>query len=256
MPTLLSMSKENEIQEPVIHYTHEADTFRTRIFGIQDGLIGIGAITLGVAGYSQDPLIVLITGLIATIGQAFSMGIGEYISTRVRAQIIQNEIKKEEYELEHYPEKEKEELKQFYLEKGLPEEEAEEIAKRIMKNKIIALNEMLIHELKIFPEEFENPVKLGFIMSLYLIIGGIVPLLPFIIDIYVHYPFLFAVISSIAIIIAGLGLFGVMATKYTGLTKYRGAFEQIATGSLALIGSYISGLLLAHFIPVSSLPPL
>ena len=242
------------MEEPVVHYTGEADTFRTRVFGIQDGLIGVGSIALGAAGYSQDPLLVLVTGLIASIGQAFSMGIGEYISTRVRQQIIENEIRKESYEIEHYPEKEREELKQFYLEKGLPEEEAEEIARRLMKNKNVVLHEMLIHELKLFPEEFENPVKLGLLMSLYLVIGSIIPLSPFIISLFIKIPFIYAVISSVILITATLGVFGAMASKYTGLSKARGAFEQIATGMLAMIGSYVGGLILAHFIPITSLP--
>jgi len=243
------MEKEN-IDEPVIHYTHEADTFRTKVFGIQDGLIGVGAIALGAAGYSEDPLLVLVTGLIATIAQAFSMGIGEYISTRVRKQIIENEIKKERYEIEKYPEKEREELKQFYLSKGLPEEEAEEISRRLMKNKEVVLHEMMIHELRLFPEEFESPVKLGFIMAFYLIIGGIIPLIPFIVSLFVKIPFISAVISSIVLVLITLGIFGAMTTKYTGLSKWRGAFEQIGTGLLALVGSYIGGMILGHFFPV------
>jgi len=243
------MEKQN-IDEPIIHYTHEADVFRTRVFGIQDGLIGVGAIALGAAGYSDDPLLVLVTGLIATIAQAFSMGIGEYISTRVRNQIINNEIKKESYEIDKYPEKEKEELKQFYLSKGLPEEEAEEISRRLMKNKDIVLHEMMIHELKLFPEEFENPVKLGFIMSIYLIVGGIIPLIPFIFSLFVKIPFISVIIASIVLVLATLGVFGTMTTKYTGLSKWRGSFEQIGTGLLALVGSYIGGMIIGYFLPV------
>jgi VIT1/CCC1 family predicted Fe2+/Mn2+ transporter len=242
------------MEEPVIHYTNEADTFRTRVFGIQDGLIGVGSIAIGAAGYSQDPLLVLVTGLIASIGQAFSMGIGEYISTRVRMQIIENEIKKESFEIEHYPEKEKEELKQFYIQKGLPEEEAEEISTRLMKNKNTVLHEMLIHELRLFPEGYESPVKLGLLMSLYLIIGSIIPLFPFILSLFFKIPFIYDVVSSVVLIAITLGIFGSMSSKYTGLSKYRGAFEQIATGMLALAGSYVGGLILAHFLPLTNLP--
>ena len=151
---------------PVKHYTHEADVFRTRVFGIQDGLIGVGSIALGSAGFSHEPLLVIVAGLIATIAQAFSMGIGEYISTRVRMQILQNEIRKEMYELENFPEREREELKNFYLSKGISRELAEEIANVLMRDKQVALQEMLTHELRFFPDEFENPVRLGLIMAL------------------------------------------------------------------------------------------
>lgn len=244
---------EKQAKEPVTHYMDEADTFRTKVFGIQDGLIGVGSITLAAAGFSKDPLLVVITGLIATIGQAFSMGIGEYISTRVRMQIIENEIRKEKYEIENFPEKERDELVRFYLRKGLIREDAERIADMLMKNKKIALEEMMREELKMHPEEFESPVKLGFLMSLYLIVGGLIPLLPFIFGLFLKFSFDYALISSVILMIVTLSLFGIMATKYTGLTKTRGALEQIGTGLIALIGSYVAGLIIGHFIPA---PPL
>ncbi len=241
-------------KEPVIHYTEEADVFRTKVFGIQDGLIGVGSIAIGAAGYSHDPMVVLVTGLIATIAQAFSMGIGEYISTRVRNQVILNEIKKEKYEIENFPEKEKEELVGFYLAKGLKREDAERIADLIMKDKRATLNEMLMNELKVFPEEFERPVKLGFLMAAYLTVGGLLPLIPFMVSALTKADFYYALLSSIAIILVTLGAFGSMASKYTGLSKGRGALEQIGTGIIALMGSYFGGVLLAHFFPINYLP--
>ena len=238
------------MNEPVQHYTHEADVFRTRVFGIQDGLIGVGSIALGSAGFSHEPLLVIVAGLIATIAQAFSMGIGEYISTRVRAQILQNEIRKEMYELENFPEKEREELKSFYLSKGISEELADEIARTLMKNKEIALQEMMTHELKFFPEEFENPVKLGLIMAFYLVVGGMIPLSPFILGHFFGFPFVYQVVASVVLVELTLAVFGILATKYTGLSKARGAFEQVATGTIALVGSYFGGVLLSYVIPV------
>ncbi|MEW9492218.1 MAG: VIT1/CCC1 transporter family protein [Candidatus Aramenus sulfurataquae] len=241
-------------KEPVVHYTEEADVFRTKVFGIQDGLIGVGSIAIGAAGYSHDPMVVLITGLIATIAQAFSMGIGEYISTRVRNQVILNEIKKEKYEIENFPEKERMELVGFYLKKGMSKEDAERIADIIMKDKKATLNEMLMNELKMFPEEFEKPTKLGFLMAAYLIVGGLLPLIPFMVSVFFKVDFYYALFSSIALILITLGTFGAMATKFTGLSKGRGALEQIGTGLIALVGSYVGGLVLAHFFPISYLP--
>ncbi|MEM3349637.1 MAG: VIT1/CCC1 transporter family protein [Saccharolobus sp.] len=247
--------KTEEKEEEYTHYIHEADVFRTKVFGIQDGLIGVGSIVLGAAGFSHDALLVLITGLIATIGQAFSMGIGEYISTRVRMQIIENEIRKERYQIEKYPEREKEELIEFYTKKGFSKEISEKIAEYLLKNKDVVLEEMLMHELKIFPEEFERPIKLGLLMSTYLIIGGMIPLIPFIISVNVkQFQFDYAVVTALLLVIITLGIFGYLGTKYTGLPKMRGIFEQIGTGLIAFIGSYFAGMIIAHFVPISFLP--
>ncbi|ABP94760.1 protein of unknown function DUF125, transmembrane [Metallosphaera sedula] len=242
------------VMEPkeVQHRTEEADVFRTKVFGVQDGLIGVGSIALGAAGFSHDSLLVLVTGLIATIAQAFSMGVGEFISTRVRMQVFNNEIKKEDYEIQNFPEKEKGELITFYEEKGFSREEAEKIADILMRNKDVVLNEMMIHELKIFPEEFERPAKLGLIMAIYLVIGGVIPLVPFGIDLMFKIGFDVAVVLSVALILITLSVFGSASTKYTGLPKWRGAMEQIATGLLALIGSYLAGYALSL---VFTIPP-
>ncbi len=248
------MEKNSDSYEPVRHYTEEADKFRTKVFGIQDGLIGVGAIAIGAAGFDHNVITVLVAGLIATIGQAFSMGIGEYISTRVRMQVIDNEIKKEKMEIERYPNMEKEELVNFYLEKGFTEEEARNIAEKLWKDKQSVLKEMMSNELKIFPEEFENPVKLGLIMSMYLIVGGLLPLIPFMVGDFLRANFYVFLASSVLIALTSLGVFGSMGAKYTGLSRMRGALEQIATGSLALVGSYAGGVVLSFFFPVNLLP--
>ncbi|AWR98947.1 VIT1/CCC1 transporter family protein [Metallosphaera hakonensis] len=239
-----------EQHKEVQHRTEEADVFRTKVFGVQDGLIGVGSIALGAAGFSHNSLLVLITGLIATIAQAFSMGVGEYISTRVRMQVFGNEIKKENYEIENYPEKEKDELISFYQEKGFSREESERIAEILMKNKDVVLHEMLIHELKIFPEEFERPAKLGLIMAFYLVVGGLIPLIPFGVDVALKIGFDLALIISVAFILITLSVFGVASTRYTGLSRPRGALEQVGTGILALMGSYLAGYALSLLFPV------
>jgi VIT1/CCC1 family predicted Fe2+/Mn2+ transporter len=247
--------EKREKGEELTHRINEADLFRTKVFGIQDGLIGVGAIVLGAAGFSHQSLAVLVAGLIATIAQAFSMGVGEYISTRVRMQVIQAEIGKERYQIDHFPEMEREELVQFYLRKGFRREAAERIADFLMGNKDVVLQEMLMNELRVFPEEFQSPVKLGIVMALYLILGGILPVIPF--GISWALPalgFRYATLASVALVLITLALFGSLGTRYTGLSKARGAMEQVGTGLLALSGSYVSGLILAHFLPSTLLP--
>lgn len=235
------------------HYTHEADKFRTVVFGMQDGLIGVGSIALGVAGYSTDPLAVVATGLIATVAQAFSMGLGEFISTRVRNQIIDREIRKEMREIEELPQKEMEELVGMYMKKGFNEGEAREISRRLMENKKVVLKEMMMEELKVNPEEFESPYKLGFLMALYLVVGGLIPLSPFLLGHFVRFSFLYEIISSVVLTLSTLGIFGVLGTKYTGLPKWRGSMEQVIVGLLALMGSYYAGQLISTLLPSSQL---
>jgi len=56
-------------------------------------------------------------------------------------QVIQAEIGKERYQIDHFPEMEREELVQFYLRKGFRREAAERIADFLMGNKDVVLQE-------------------------------------------------------------------------------------------------------------------
>ncbi|BBD73067.1 membrane protein [Sulfodiicoccus acidiphilus] len=234
------------------HYTHESDSFRTKVFGIQDGLIGVGSIILGTAGLTRDPLLIVAAGLIATAAQTLSMGVGEFISTRVRKQIIDNELRKEEFEIENFPEKEREELVEMYVDKGLSREEAVDMASKLMRDRKVVLREMMLNELKVTPEEFEEPAKLGLLMAGYLFLGGVLPLLPFLLWLVVPVGYLVAVSSSAAAIMVTLAGFGAAASKYTGLPGWRMALEQVATGGSALLASFIVGYGLGR---VLHLPP-
>jgi VIT1/CCC1 family predicted Fe2+/Mn2+ transporter len=233
-----------------VHYTSEADKFRTIVFGIQDGLITVASIVMGAAGFSSGDLkVVLISALIALFGSAISMAVGEFISTRVRMQIYDNEVNKERREIRNNPERELQELKTFYVNKGFSEEEARRIAEALFRNEEVVLNEMLTHELKIFPEEFESPAKLGLIMFVYMLVGGFIPTAPIVFGYLLNYNSV-QVLSyvSIALTLATLALFGVLSTKYTGLKPWRGAFEQVGTGAVALGISYAVGVTLSYII--------
>jgi Uncharacterized membrane protein len=236
----------------VKHYTHESDSFRTKVFGIQDGLIGVGSIILGTAGFTRDPILIAAAGLIATAAQTLSMGVGEYISTRVRMQIIRNELRKEEFEIENFPQKERDELIEMYVDKGLTRAEAEQMADKLMKDRNVVLKEMMANELKVSPEEFEDPVRLGLLMAGYLFLGGVLPLLPFVLWTFLPLGYALSVSLSVSIILVTLAGFGVAASKYTGLPRWRMAVEQVATGGGALMASFLIGYALGSFV---HLPP-
>ncbi len=53
------------------------------------------------------------------------------------------------------------------------------IVNRITSDKKTWLDSMMKEELGLFEERFENPIKLGLIMFLAFVAGGLVPIIPF-----------------------------------------------------------------------------
>ena len=63
------------------------------------------------------------------------MAAGEYVSVSSQRELYEQQIAVERQELEMAPEEEKEELSLIYQAKGLPEDEAKTLAKRLIVDK-------------------------------------------------------------------------------------------------------------------------
>ena len=79
---------------------------RTAILGLNDGLISTFTLLVGIAAatLTGGNSLVILTGIAAMVSGAISMGLGEYISSKSEYNYIKNEIKKEEAEIQLFPE--------------------------------------------------------------------------------------------------------------------------------------------------------
>src|SRR3989344_3791694 len=99
-------------------HTHTGTYVGDFIYGAIDGSVTTFAVVSCVAGASLSANIVIILGLANLFADGFSMAVGNYLSTRSSNEFVQNERKREEWEVEHYPEGEVEEVRQIFRKKG------------------------------------------------------------------------------------------------------------------------------------------
>src|SRR6201986_1559075 len=83
---------------------------RDVILGGQDGLVNALGIILGVMAATNDVKILIATVLAATIAESLSMGAVAYTSALSQKDYYESERKREEYEIDHVPEMEAEEV--------------------------------------------------------------------------------------------------------------------------------------------------
>jgi len=88
-----------------------------------------------VAGAALSVNIVIILGLANLLADGFSMAVGNYLSSKSNAEYIEKERKREEWEIEHYPEGEVEEIRQIFIKKGFKGKNLEDAVKTITSNK-------------------------------------------------------------------------------------------------------------------------
>ncbi|GIV66432.1 MAG: VIT1/CCC1 family protein [Chloroflexota bacterium] len=211
------------------HRSTGGNALRAAVLGANDGLVSNLSLVMGVAGATMDNRSILVAGIAGLLAGAFSMALGEWLSVQSSRELYANQIKIEESEIEQAPEEEAEELALIYEARGIPSEQATQMALKIMQNKDGALDTLAREELGIDPEELGGSAWEAAITSFILFsIGAIVPVIP--------YTFLggtTALLFSILFSFVGLFLLGAAITLFTGRSIWYSGFRMVIFGMLA-----------------------
>ncbi len=183
-----------------------------------------------------DNSIVILTGIAAMVTGAISMGLGEYISSKSEYNYVKNEIKREEAEIELFPEEEKEEVADIFRKMGFDGKILEECVNVITSNKEIWLNFLIKSELGL--ELPESPLIGALLTFISFIVGSFIPQVPY----FFPMGYISLIISS-AISFFALFLIGVFKTRITSESKIKGGIEMLIIGFIGFIASYGIGSL-------------
>jgi VIT1/CCC1 family predicted Fe2+/Mn2+ transporter len=174
------------------------------------------------------------------------MAMGEWISVQSSRELYEKQVGVEESEIATMPEEEKEELALIYMAKGLPEEEAKQVAARIMADEKTALEAMSREELGIDPEELGgSPWTAAATSFLLFSAGAIVPVTPFA---FVHGQA--ATVVSLLASATGLFVIGFFITLFTGRGVLYTGLRQLLFG----LGAAAVTFGIGHAIGVSVAP--
>ncbi len=229
------------------HRASGGNALRAAVLGANDGLVSVLALTMGAAGAALPGHGVLITGIAGLLAGASSMALGEWLSVQSSRELYQNQIAIEAEEIYRAPQEEQEELALIYQSKGMPKENASELAAIQMKaDKSAILDTLSREELGIDPKELGGSAWEAAITSFFLFSGGaIIPLFP-----YIFLEGLPAIILSLVLGGTTLFLTGAAISLMTGKNAWVSGLRQVGIGLVAaalvfgigkLIGASISG---------------
>ena len=222
------------------HRNIGGNALRAAVLGANDGLCSNLSLVMGVAGATANANAILITGFAGLLAGACSMALGEWISVTSSRELAEREIETEKAELEHAPHEEQEELQLIYAAKGIPKDEAKQMAEAVFRDQGAALDVLAREELGIDPDELGGSPWTAALTSFVLFaFGAIFPVLPF----------LFtsgwtAVIASVCL--SSIVLFGIGAaiTIFTGRSVWRSGGRQLGLGLAAAALTFGVGRLL------------
>ncbi|MFO8019519.1 MAG: VIT1/CCC1 transporter family protein [Promethearchaeia archaeon] len=214
---------------------------RSIILGLNDGLISVFTLLIGVATATYlstgDNFYVVLTGLAAMVSGAFSMGLGEYISSKSEAKYIQNEMERERAEIELLPEEEKMEVREIFKDMGFEGELLESSVEEITSDKETWQDFLISSELGL--EEPESPARGAILTFFAFILGAFISIFPYLLDLGLISLILSSVISFSVLFIAGS-----LKSKITGEPPIKSGIEMIIVGLIAFLASYFIGVYL------------
>jgi hypothetical protein len=122
------------------HRRGSGNELRAAVLGANDGLVSNLSLVMGVAGAGASSATILLTGLAGLVAGALSMALGEWLSVTNSRELARTQIAREKRELEETPDAERKELALIFQAKGLPREDAQRVAREIMRDRSVALD--------------------------------------------------------------------------------------------------------------------
>ncbi len=218
------------------HRSAGGGSLRAGVFGVNDGLVSNLSLVMGVAGADPGQGTIVLAGLAGLLAGAFSMATGEYVSMKVQRELYEREIEVERAELEENPEEEREELALIYRAKGLPPDEAERVASRLIADREAALDTLAREELGLDPGQLGSPWAAAGSSFAMFALGALVPVLP-----YLLLAGQAAFLVSLAL--SGLALFAVggLTALLTSRSLVRSGLRMLGLGAFAAAVTFAMG---------------
>ena len=214
-----------------MHQT-ETSAIRDFVFGFGDGINTSLGLVAGVGGAEVSSSIIILAALVAMFTGAKAMAVQNYLAVKSQRQILNSEIEREKWEMENVPDKERKEIEDIYKAKGFSGIELESIVKKITADRKVWLDTMLTEELKLNLEIVGSPLKSALRMFGSFLIGGILPIIPYLFaDGYI--PLFIAIGTSLSASFA----IGAIKSKIANLNIIKGGLEMAGLGTgIALLG--------------------
>ena len=219
------------------HRTERVGWLRASVLGANDGIVSTASLVVGVAAAGAPRGQILVAGMAGLVAGAMSMAAGEYVSVSSQADADRADLEREAGELETSPEAERNELAGIYVERGLDDALAHQVAGQLMAHDALAAHAR--DELGITVRSSARPLQAALASALSFAVGAALPLA--VAALGPNGRIGTAVAASSLLL---LGLLGAVAARVGGASLVAGAGRVLLWGAIAMGATAGVGMLL------------
>jgi VIT1/CCC1 family predicted Fe2+/Mn2+ transporter len=222
------------------HFT-AGETVRDIVIGMSDGLTVPFALAAGLSGAVSTTSIIVTAGLAEIAAGSIAMGLGGYLAARSDAEHYASERSREQREISEKNEAEKQEIRDIFASYGLTAEESKPIVEALSKRPNAWVDFMMRFELGLEKPEPRRAFISAFTIALSYIVGGLIPLSPYILLPVART----ALLTSVVVTLLALLLFGYIKGRFTGTKPLRSGLQTALIGGLAAAAAFLIARLIA-----------
>lgn len=162
------------------HIGETRQYWRDIILGVNDGLVSIFLLVVGVVAGGLDREQVLLTAVAGAIAGAVSMAAGEYLATKSQDEVLEAELTLEASHIRDFRDQEVSQLRGFFVDLGVEERHLEDVMSGFVDNDTAILNAMAALEFGVVDSERRSPYRAMLASGFLFILGSLPSILPFV----------------------------------------------------------------------------
>ncbi|NVO16942.1 MAG: VIT family protein [Rhodoplanes sp.] len=214
-------------RHPENHLVDRIGWLRAAVLGANDGIVSTASLIVGVAAAAATRNDVLIAGVAGLVAGAMSMAAGEYVSVSSQSDTERADLGRERQELRDNPAYELDELADIYVERGVDQALARQVAEQLMAKD--ALTAHARDELGISAFTTARPVQAALTSAATFSVGAAMPLLMVVVS---PVGMLVPLVSAASL--GFLAVLGAIGAKAGGANVWRATARVTFWGALAL----------------------
>ncbi len=233
----MSIDKQQGTSEYVPHIGETRQYWRDIILGVNDGLVSIFLLVVGVVGGGLDTGQVFLTAIAGSIAGAVSMAAGEYLATKSQDEVLEAELALERIHIAEFRDQEVAQLRGFFEDMGVADDSLEDVIAGFAHNDEALLNAMAALEFGVVESERRSPYLAMAASGLLFLLGSLPSVLPFgLID-----SAGVALAWATGLTLAGLFVVGVVKARVANSHVIRSGLENMVIAGLGGLVAWVIG---------------